>query len=198
MAVPIYIVSGPQAGAAPIVLSGRPDATEVIIVGSAAGGGQPVYIAGMNEPGVVAVRSIGSSLVVGGTLDLTPQEATFANGEVGNVAADTVVVNWTAGIISPLADYTLGVTIKVNTIAATINSASRPSTTQTRYVLSVAVVDGDIVTWEYNSGPGDLQTIATGNDVVTISEQSITNSLTSGNSLDFSQAANSMYVPWAF
>jgi hypothetical protein len=75
---------------------------------------------------------------------------TFVSAEVGTVNATTVAVTFSEAVAAVGSDYLTGVTIKVNTVAATISSATRQANQAVvYYVLASAVVYGDTITWEY-------------------------------------------------
>lgn len=91
--------------------------------------------------------------------DVTVSTLAYDDGEEGDVDQDVVEVTFTALVFSPTADYTTGVTIKVNGIAATINSSARqdPNTDLVHWTLSAEMDINDVVTWEYDGDVGDLE-----------------------------------------
>lgn len=68
MAVPVYIVSGPAAGATPVTIVSTPNAVEVIVVGGPRQGGQAVFVVGADCPDAIPVRMVGTARTVSGTL----------------------------------------------------------------------------------------------------------------------------------
>src|SRR3990167_2131009 len=88
--------------------------------------------------------------------EITPTVAAavaYSSGEIGDISTVIVVIVFTATINSPLGDYTLGVTIKVNAVSVTISSAAlQAGNTTVRFTLASAVDINDEITYEYNSG----------------------------------------------
>lgn len=159
-AQPVYLVSAAQIASGEYVLSGNLAALPVVA----------------NVPDLAANGDVApiAVYVVGGSLGAP----TYLLGEVGDVADDTVVIVFTGDITSPSGDYDLGVTIRVNGVAATISSATlQPDGATIYYVLSAAVVADDLVTWAYDSGVGDLEGAVTGDPVATIAAQTVANNV---------------------
>ena len=116
----------------------------------------------------------------------------FIVGEVGDVSTTVVEVTYTATVSSPLNDYTLGVTIKVNAGSVTVSSAARQTdTSKVRYTFASAVDINDTVTFEYASGPGDLQDSG-GGDLGDIAAMSVTNNV--GEHFYFDTADDSAHI----
>jgi len=116
----------------------------------------------------------------------------FSAGEVGDVSTTVVEVTYSATVVSPSSNYTLGITIKVNGTGVTVSSAARQvDTAKVRYTLASAVDINDTVTFEYSSGPGDLQDSA-GSDIADIASTSVTNNV--GEHFYFDTADDSAHL----
>ena len=97
---------------------------------------------------------------------------------VGTVStySDVIEVCFNRPVNSPGADYSLGVTINVNASPATISSAARQSDTRiVWYTLAAEVDANDVITWEYDSGVGDLEDATNSTTLPTVAAQSTTN-----------------------
>ncbi len=82
-------------------------------------------------------------------------EPTYVSSEVGIVSSTIVVVTFSENISA--VDYLLGVKIKVSGTSVTISSGVRQANhAVVRYTITPAVVNGNIVTWEYNSVLGGI------------------------------------------
>lgn len=109
--------------------------------------------------------------------DITPP--VYVASEIGLLADDKVVVTFDELIVSPGADYKAGSTVKVNDTPVTINSGAR-GTDQSRLELTLAssVLSTDTVTWEYDSGPGDLTDQAVSpNALATVTPKTVQNNV---------------------
>ena len=95
----------------------------------------------------IVIRDAGGNLVF---LD-TPA---FSAAEIGAVAATTLVVTFTTEVSS--ADYAAGVTIKVDTVAAAIASATRQTNHAVVHYIIPAVTSIEVVTWEYDDLTGGI------------------------------------------
>jgi len=116
----------------------------------------------------------------------------FSSGEVGDVSTAVVEITFDGTVVSPSDDYKLGVTIKVNAVSITISSAVRQTNTaKVRYTLASAVDANDTVTFEYASGPGDLQT-SSGSDIADIAATGVTNNV--GTHWYFDTADDSAHI----
>lgn len=101
---------------------------------------------------------------------------TFSSGEEGDVDNNTVEITFSTNVNSPGADYAAGVTIKINAVAATINSADRQTDhTLVYYVLDEDIDINDVVTWEYDDDFGDLEAETGGSDLADVEAQATTN-----------------------
>lgn len=99
----------------------------------------------------------------------------YSSSEIGNVDASTVAVTFDKNVSS--SDYSTGVTIKVNSAAATISSAARQTDHAiVYYVLSAAAVSGDTVTWEYSGGV--IVSESDNAPLGTVTAQTVTNNIT--------------------
>lgn len=126
-------------------------------------------------------------------------EARFLAAEVGTVDAETVTVLFSRPIDSPGDDYAAGVTVEKDAAGQTISSATlQPDGRTVHYVLAEAAEPGDVLTFAYDAGVGDLVTVATGNPVASIAERAVTNNLAeepvTGGALVFSNPANSGHI----
>jgi hypothetical protein len=100
---------------------------------------------------------------------ISKKGVTYFNGEVGNVDAYTVVVQFTGDVSA--SNYKTGVTIKVNGALWAIDDATRQSNHAVVYFVVHAVTVGQTVTWEYDSGSGNYA------DLDTISAQTVANNV---------------------
>jgi hypothetical protein len=111
-------------------------------------------------------RTLGVDSVAASVLDVAAAEA-------GDVGTTTVEVRFTQNVNAT--DYKAGVTIKVNSISQTINSATRQADHRyVYYVIASAADADDVITWEYDSGAGDYQDDE-GNPMGDISAVTVTN-----------------------
>lgn len=98
---------------------------------------------------------------------------TVAGAEAGDVGTTTIEVQFSQNVNST--DYKAGVTIKVNSISQTINTATRQADHRyVYYVIASAADADDAITWEYDSGAGDYQDDE-GNPMGDISATAVTN-----------------------
>ena len=81
----------------------------------------------------------------------------FASGEIGTVDATTVAVTFSTNVIAASSDYLTGVTIRVNSIAASISSATRQSNHKIVYYVIPAVDGNDVVTFSYSAVTGKIK-----------------------------------------
>jgi hypothetical protein len=101
----------------------------------------------------------------------------YASSEIGTVAATTVVVTFADNVVAAGDDYTTGVTIKVNTVAAVIASGIRQANHKVvRYVIPAVDAD-DVVTWEYSKTTGIITSVDTGALMDTITAKTVTNNV---------------------
>lgn len=102
---------------------------------------------------------------------------TYVNAAIGNVNSSTVAVIFSEAVVAAGDDYSSGVTIKVNNVAATISSGTRQADQAiVYYVLSAPVTYGDAVTVSYSSTAGVI-TNADEEVLATFSERSVINSI---------------------
>jgi len=97
----------------------------------------------------------------------------FASAEVGTVDATTLVVTFSTEVAS--ADFASGVTIKINTVSQTIESATLQTDQLVVYYVIPAVVNGDTVTWEYTAG--SIVSAVDGSMLEDVSAQEVTNNV---------------------
>jgi hypothetical protein len=117
----------------------------------------------------------------------------FSSAEIGDVDEDIVVVDFDHSIMSPTNDYVSGVTIKVNTISQVIVSGVRQTNQRfVHYTLAALLEPNDVVTWEYNSGPGNITDFCD-NDLANVAAQDVTNNI--GTGLQYQMESNSAHVP---
>lgn len=80
----------------------------------------------------------------------------FSSGEAGDTGTTTIEVTFTDNVTAT--DYKAGVTIKVNAVSQTINTATRQADHRVvHYVIAAAADVNDTITWEYSAGGGDYQ-----------------------------------------
>jgi hypothetical protein len=119
----------------------------------------------------------------------------YASGEIGSVDGFTAVIRFDEPMKS--AHFATGVTIKVNTVDATIDSATLQTDKHyVYYVLHVATVMSDVVTWEYAKATGDIANLS---DVVLedVSAKTLVNHsviIPYTPAFQFNDARNSMYL----
>jgi hypothetical protein len=133
-----------------------------------------------------------SAAVVAVGDDLTPPS--FAASEEGDVDNFTVAVRFSESIVSGTADYLTGVTIKVNTVAVTVDSATlQVDDTYVYYVVNAAeeADANDTITFEYSDTLGDIADGA-GNQLGDVAAEAVTNYV--GAHLRFDHEANSMQL----
>lgn len=100
----------------------------------------------------------------------------FSEASVGLPDCDIVIVTFDAPVNSPALGYDAGVTVKEDTVSATISSATRQSNKAiVHYALSAGVSIGGAVTFEYASASGDLENDSSAVAVADISAQTVTN-----------------------
>lgn len=99
----------------------------------------------------------------------------FDSAEIGTVNASALDVTFDQDVSA--ADYSNGVTIKVNGAATSITSATRQSNHAiVRYVIPVLWHgSGDAVTWEYASGSGNIIAESGATALGDVTAQSVTN-----------------------
>lgn len=104
-----------------------------------------------------------------------PAGPQFSAAEIGTVNASTVAVTFDSDVSA--SDYGAGVTIKVNGTDTSITSATR----QTNHAIVYYVIpvlwhgSGDVVTWEYASGSGNIVSEADSTPLGNVTAQSVTN-----------------------
>jgi hypothetical protein len=83
---------------------------------------------------------------------------TYAAGQIGDV--DTVTLEILFSEPVQAADFTAGVTIKVDTVSQVITSGTLQGDNQTVYYVIPAVDVNDTITWEYAQAAGGIQDLA--------------------------------------
>jgi len=126
----------------------------------------------LQSPGGAQVPSFTNHAVT----NTAPSAPAFASAEVGNVNASRVVITFNHAVNSPGLDFLAGISVKVNTIAATFTDPGNVIGTTVQLTLDTPVVNGDTVTVSYNSGPGDLQSAGLV-QVASFTDQAVTNNV---------------------
>lgn len=97
----------------------------------------------------------------------------FSLSKIGDVTTATVEVQFNEPVQA--ADFTAGVTIKVNAAGVAIGSATlQPGQLAVYYVIAAPADINDVVTWEYSKAAGNITDIA-GNDLEDVAAQTVTN-----------------------
>lgn len=140
-------------------------------------GHSPLYVPGLRLPGT--------------TVDLSAP--IFDAGEEGDQANAIVVITFSEAIQA--SNYSLGVTIKIDGVAATISSAAlQPDNTTVYYTLSAPwAAANSSVTYSYSDVTGDYADLSN-NQMGDITNQAVTNNV--GRHLRFDDAPNSMHLAW--
>jgi len=85
-----------------------------------------------------------------------PAELSLSGAEVGDVDTITIEARFSGNVNAT--DYKAGVTIRVNAISQTINTATRQADhTFVYYVIAAAADVDDTLTWEYDDDLGDYE-----------------------------------------
>jgi hypothetical protein len=85
-----------------------------------------------------------------------PSALGFSAGHAGDVSQTTIEVHFTGNVNAT--NYAAGVTIRVNSVAQTIDTATRQADhTQVFYVISAPADVDDLVTFQYDDATGDYQ-----------------------------------------
>jgi len=137
------------------------------------------------EEGTTATRQLIDTLRSGGvSVEAPATTPTFLSSEIGTVNASTLVVTFNSDISA--SNYGTGVTIKVNSVATTITSATRQANHAiVRYVIPVLYHgSGDVVTWEYNAAVGNIVGEVGSIALANVSAQTVTNNITWAALLD--------------
>jgi len=91
-----------------------------------------------------------------GVVAVTVSGLDFSQGEIGDVGTTTVEVQFTLNVNAT--DYKAGVTIKLNAVGQTINTATRQADHKFVYYVIAAAADvNDVLTWEYDDDLGDYE-----------------------------------------
>jgi hypothetical protein len=99
----------------------------------------------------------------------------FVSAEIGTVADTTLVVTFSTEVASE--DFTAGVTIKINTVAQVIESATRQSDHTVVHYVIPAVIFGDTVTWAYDDLTGGIASANDGSILDDVTTQTATNNV---------------------
>src|SRR5512147_772228 len=120
-----------------------------------------------------SLYSIGATVAI--PVEPSGDAPLFSSAEIGTVNASTLVVTFDRDVSA--ADYSAGVTIKVNGSATSITSATRQANHAiVRYVIPVLWHgSGDAVTWEYASGSGNIVAESGGDPLGNVTAQAVTN-----------------------
>jgi len=109
----------------------------------------------------------------------------FSSSEIGDTDLVTIEVIFNQNVSAT--DFTAGVTIKKNTVAQTIVSGTLQIDERiVFYVVDTAADINDVLTWEYDSGPGTI--VGLGD----VSAQTVTNYI--GSHLYFDTADDSAHL----
>lgn len=114
-----------------------------------------------------------------------PAALSFDSAEIGAVNASTLVVTFSANVDA--SNYATGVTIKVNGTATSITSAIRQSDNHAKVNYLIPVLwhgSGDVVTWEYASGSGNIVAESDSTPLGDVSAQNVTNNCEYAAQLD--------------
>jgi hypothetical protein len=107
--------------------------------------------------------------------DTIPPE--YVSGEIGDIDTSTVEIVFSKDVLAAGDDYSTGVTIKINGVAAVISSGTRQVDNEiVRYVLSAPADINDVITWEYSDTTG-LITNTDGEPMLSVSAQTVTNNI---------------------
>jgi len=142
---------------------------------------RPGAVASYQALGYAATKIIygatGHTLVdEGGNLVFLDTPA-FSSAEIGTVAATTVVVVFSTEIHA--GDYALGVTIKVDTVAQEIASATRQADHKTVHYVIPAVTSASAVTWAYDDDTGGIISEQDSTPLDDVAAQEVTNNVPS-------------------
>lgn len=99
----------------------------------------------------------------------------FGSAEIGTVAATTVVVTFTTEVTSD--DFTAGVTIKVDDVAAVIDSATRQADHKVVHYVIPEVTSANVVTWEYDDATGGISSEVDSTILDDVAAQTVTNNV---------------------
>lgn len=95
-------------------------------------------------------------------------------GEEGDTDTTTIEITFSGGVVASL--YDAGVTIKINSVATTIISATRQSDHAVVYFVVADAVDiNDVVTFEYDDDFGDYASESTTGALTDIAASGTTN-----------------------
>lgn len=110
--------------------------------------------------------------------DVTPPTYDTGVDEIGDVDSITVVVAFNEDVTAT--DFADGVTIEVNAVPDAVVSATLQGDNRTVYYTIDTDVDNnpvdqnDVVTWEYDSGTGNIEDLA-GNPLADVTPQTVDN-----------------------
>lgn len=117
----------------------------------------------------------------------------YSEGEIGDVLNTTVAIRFSENIYSPTTDYKSGVTIKVNSVSRTINTATRQTDHHyVHYVIDIACDANDAITWEYDDDFGDMESEDSGNPLGDVTAETVDNWI--GSHLYYNQADDCIWA----
>lgn len=121
-----------------------------------------------------------------------PTNIGFSSGEIGDVDQVTLEILFSGNVQS--ADFTAGVTIKVNNVAVGVLSGTRqdPLNSLVYYIIDTTVDVNDTVSFEYDSGVGTIQDASNSAEIDSIAEQTIINYV--GSHLRFDTEEDSIWL----
>ena len=102
----------------------------------------------------------------------------YSSSEIGSVDNNTVVLTHSKAIVSPLADYVTGYTIKINGVGDTITAGVRANgNLDIKFTLTTFVDHNDVTTIEYSSAAGDIEDVATSTALATFGAMTVTDNV---------------------
>lgn len=115
----------------------------------------------------------------------------YSASEIGDVDSTTVEVTFSEEVNSS-GGFDAGVTIRVNAVSQTISSATKQADpTVVHYVITPKIDINDSVTWEYDSGLGDIEDTS-GNPLGDVAAQAVTNYV--GSHFYFDEQEDSAHI----
>lgn len=129
----------------------------------------------------------------GGSGSPTGSIPSYVSSEEGDVTNFTVAVQFSEDVVSPTSDYSSGVTIKINSLAIIIDSATRQTDHSiVYYVLNSAADANDDITWEYSDILGNIESEDDGVQLGDTTPQTVINNV--GTHYWFDNDADSMHM----
>lgn len=177
------VTSGPS-DPVRIVTSGPSDPVEFVTDGTA--DRVRIVTSGPSDP----VRIVG-----GGPPPLpTPTAPVLAGAEIGIINSSTIIITFDQPVTITGGICSSGWTVNVNGGWYGIASCSFTDSTHLELVLTIPIVNGDVVSVYYDASSGFLVGVTGGLPMADVSGQSVTNNVSYFPSLIFSDYRNSMYL----